>query len=72
MLFGQELPEEYFNDDAVGRMLDRLYEIGSQRIFSALSVAASERYPISTRHAHFDITSVWLFGDYRCAQGQTS
>jgi len=69
VLFGQELPAEYFSDDNVGRMLDRLYEVGTQRIFSALSVAALERFPVSTHHAHFDTTSVNLYGDYLAAQG---
>jgi transposase len=69
VLFGQELPAEYFSDDNVGRMLDRLYEVGTQRIFSALSVAALDRFPVSTHHAHFDTTSVNLYGDYLAAQG---
>jgi transposase len=50
-------------------MLDRLYEVGTQRIFSALSVAALDRFPVSTHHAHFDTTSVNLYGDYLAAQG---
>jgi len=54
LLFGQELPAEYFSDDNVGRMLDRLYEVGTQRIFSALSVRALECFPVSSHHAHFD------------------
>jgi len=70
VLFGRDLPAEYFGDDKVGRMLDRLYEVGTQRIFSALSVAALEGFPVSTQHAHFDTTSVTLYGDYLGAQGE--
>jgi transposase len=70
LLFGQELPAEYFSDDNVGRMLDCLYETGTQRIFSALSVSALEHFPVSTHHAHFDTTSVNLHGDYRGAQDE--
>jgi transposase len=51
-------------------MLECLYETGTQRVFSALSVRALERFPISTRHAHFDTTSVNLYGDYLGAQGE--
>jgi hypothetical protein len=64
LLFGQDLPAQAFSDDTVGRMLDGFYEVGRQRIFSALSVAALERFPVSTQHAHFDTTSVTLYGDY--------
>ena len=60
LLFGQELPASYFNDDTVGRMLDQFHAVGTQRIFSGLSVAALERFPVSTQHAHFDTTSVSL------------
>jgi transposase len=70
LLFARDLPAEYFSDDNVGRMLDCLYETGTQRIFSALSVAALERFPVSTHHAHFDTTSVNLYGDYLGTQGE--
>ena len=53
-MFGRELPAEYFNDDNAGRMLDDIYATGTQRIFAALSLAALKRFPISTRHVHFD------------------
>jgi len=69
LLFGQELPAQYFSDDNVGRMLDQFHAVGTQRIFSGLSVAALERFPVSTQHAHFDTTSVNLYGEYRGAAG---
>jgi transposase len=70
VLFGQDLPAEYFSDDNVGRMLDCLFATGTQRIFSALSVRALECFPVSTHHAHFDTTSVSLYGDYLSAEGE--
>ena len=69
LLFGQEIPPEYFNDDNVGRVLDHLFETGTQKIFSALSVRALERFCLSTRHVHFDTTSVNVYGDYLNADG---
>ena len=35
VLFGEELPPGYFCDDNLGRVLDRLFEAGTQKIFSA-------------------------------------
>lgn len=70
LLFGRELPAEFFSDDNVGRMLDCFYKTGTQRLFSELSVAALQRFPISTRLVHFDTTSVSLFGDYRGVDGE--
>ena len=64
VLFGQALPPSYFNDDNVGRIMDRIYEVGTQKIFSAISVAAMREFSVSTKHVHFDTTSVNLYGDY--------
>ena len=64
VLFGQILPPGYFNDDNVGRVMDCIYKVGTQKIFSALSVAALKHFPISTQHVHFDTTSVNVYGDY--------
>jgi transposase len=72
LLFGQELPAEYFNDDNVGRMLDCFFAVGTQRIYSELAVAALAGFPVSTHHAHFDTTSVNLYGDYLGAQGEAA
>ena len=70
VLFGGEVAPEYFSDDNVGRMLDHIHEAGTQRIFSALSIAALEQFPVSTKHVHFDTTSVNLFGDYISEEGE--
>lgn len=64
LLFAQPLPPGYYNDDNVGRVLEHLFEVGTQKIFSALSVAALQHFELSTAHVHFDTTSVSLYGDY--------
>ncbi len=58
LLFGQEIPLGYFNDDNVGRVMDQLYHVGTQKLFSTLSVSALQRFSLSTKHVHFDTTSV--------------
>ena len=64
VLFGQVLPCGYFNDDNVGRIMDHIYEVGTQKIFSSLSAAALRQFPVSTQHVHFDTTSINVYGDY--------
>jgi transposase len=49
--------------------LDRLYEVGTQKIFSCVSVSALQGFALSTEHVHFDTTSVSLWGDYLNAEG---
>ena len=63
VLFGEDLPVNAFSDDNAGRVLDRLFEAGTQQIFSALSVKAMERFELTAKHVHFDTTSVNVFGD---------
>ena len=65
LLFGQDIPPGYFNDDNVGRVFDALFAVGTQKIFSALSVSALNSFSLPTKHVHFDTTSVNLFGEYR-------
>jgi transposase len=64
LLFGKEIPAGYFSDDNVGRVMDHIYNVGTQKIFSALSVSALQRFALSTKHVHFDTTSVNVYGDY--------
>ncbi len=70
LLFGEALSASDFNDDTVGRVLDRLYEVGTLRIFSGISVCALQRFELPTEHAHFDTTSMRLWGDYLYAEGE--
>jgi len=67
LLFGRALEANVFNDDNVGRVLDRVFETGTQKLFSALSQNAVERFAIPIKHVHHDTTSVSLYGDYRLA-----
>ena len=72
LLFGKEIPPGYFSDDNVGRVLDRIFEVGTQKIFSDLSVNAVLRFSIPTNHIHFDTTSVNVYGDYECSTKESS
>jgi transposase len=65
LLLGERVPAGAFTDDTVGRVLDLLFETGTQRIFSELSMTAVRKHEISTRAVHFDTTSVNVYGDYR-------
>ena len=62
VLFGKDLAANYFSDDSAGRVMDHLFDAGTQRIFSALSVAVMDRFALTAKHVHFDTTSVNVFG----------
>jgi transposase len=64
LLLGKALPAQAFNDDTGGRMLDRLYEIGTMKLFTACAVRADTRFGLDKRHVHFDTTSMSVYGAY--------
>jgi len=64
LLFGKAIPAEAFNDDTVGRVLDRLYDTGTIKLFTACAVRADQVFGLDKRYVHFDTTSVSVYGDY--------
>jgi transposase len=65
LLLGKPLPPHAFNDDQVGRVLDRLYDVGTMKIFTACAVRAATQFGLERRYVHFDTTSRNVYGDYR-------
>jgi transposase len=64
LVLGHEVKAEVFCDYNVGRMLDKIYDSGTQKIFSQLAQNAVGRFGVDTRRLHFDTTSIRVFGDY--------
>jgi transposase len=64
LLLGQDIPAAKFNDDAVGRALDRMFDVGTGKIFTAIAIRTVKLFDLDTSHAHHDTTSVSLYGDY--------
>ncbi len=52
------------NDDAVGRVLDCLYEVGTNKVLSAVALRAVKLFNLDVSHVHHDTTSRSVFGDY--------
>jgi transposase len=70
LLLGKALPAHAFNDDTVGRVLDRLYDFGTMRLFTACAVRAATRFGLERRYVHFDTTSRSVWGAYQGAETQ--
>lgn len=64
LLLGEAIPADHFTDHNVGRALDKMFETGTQKIFSQLSQNAIGGFKINTDKVHYDTTSVSVFGDY--------
>ena len=64
LLLGKAVTPEVFDDDTVGRVLDRLYDTGTMKVFTACAVRADQVFHFDKRYVHFDTTSVTVYGDY--------
>ena len=71
LLLGRMVAPEAFNDDTVGRILERLYDVGTMKIFTACAVRADQVYGLDKRYVHFDTTSISVYGDYLPPEGQS-
>lgn len=64
LLLGEAIAPSALNDDAVGRVLDRIYEVGTGKVLSAVAVRAVKLFNLNTTHVHHDTTSRTVYGDY--------
>lgn len=65
LLLGKPIEAKSFNDDNVGRFLDKLYETGTMKLFTEIATRAGTRFELRCEHVHFDTTSVSVCGEYR-------
>jgi transposase len=70
LLLGKAFPPQAFTDDTVGRVLDRLYDFGTMKLFTACAVRAATRFGLERRYVHFDTTSRSVWGEYQFAETQ--
>jgi transposase len=64
LLLGESIPASRFSDHTIGRALDKIYEAGTQKNFGQLSQNAVGVFQIEPSGAHFDTTSIRVYGDY--------
>jgi len=64
LLLGETVDTVSFADHNVARVLDSLYATGTSKIFSQISQNAIGTFKLDTSCAHYDTTSISVFGDY--------
>jgi transposase len=70
LLLGKAVPSEACTDDTVGRVLDRLYDFGTIRLFTTCAVRAAARFGLERRYVHFETTSRSVWGDDEFGEAQ--
>jgi transposase len=63
-LIGESVKAEDFNDDALGRCLDAIYEYGVNNFFSELAFPIGLEHGLLGKNANIDTSSLSLHGDY--------
>jgi transposase len=69
LLLGEDMTAGMLNDDAIGRVLDRMYEYGTWKIFSEVCLQAFRNFGVDCSVVHQDTTSVSVWGEYPPAPG---
>jgi hypothetical protein len=64
LLLGKGVSASMLNDDAAGRLLDKLAEVGTGKIMAAVAVKVVKLFHLDTSHVHHDTTSKTVYGDY--------
>ncbi len=64
LLLGKDIPSSDFNDTALGRSLDRIYETGASKIITELGMQAVSTFELDTKNVSYDTTSTNVWGDY--------
>ncbi len=64
LLLGKPVSHQVFNDDNAGRVMDKIYHYGTQKLFNEIAINALKAFPLLSRCVHFDTTSVSVYGEY--------
>jgi transposase len=67
LLLGSAIDPERFCDTNLGRSMDKIFEVGTLKIFSQLAQNALTEFDVDPRRLNFDTTSVSVYGDYGLA-----
>jgi transposase len=64
LLLGEDIPPSKLNDDTAGRVLDRIADAGTNVVMGAIAVRVMRSFSLDLSHAHQDVTSHKVYGDY--------
>jgi len=63
-LLGEGIEPKQLNDDKIGRVMDKLYQLDVSGIFLLISLAAVKNFGVATENCHLDSTSLSVEGEY--------
>jgi len=63
-LLGEAISVSRLNDDTLGRVLDRLADVGTNTVLGAVIIGVMKSFDLDMSHVHHDVTSHSVYGDY--------
>jgi transposase len=64
LLLGEKIPLSKFSDSTLGRVLERIADVGTNTILGAIVLRMMKSFDLDFSHVHHDTTSHKLYGDY--------
>ena len=64
LLLGEDIPPAKIRDHTFGRVLDRLADVGTNKVLGAVTMGVMKSFDLDMSHVHHDTTSHALYGDY--------
>jgi transposase len=64
LMLGCDVKPAIFCDYNIGRVLDKIFDTGTQKVFSQIAQNAIGVFNVDVRRLHYDTTSISVFGDY--------
>jgi transposase len=71
-LLGEGIKAEDFNDDALGRFLDAVYEYGTTKLFTEMAFEVGIEQGLLGQTAHFDTSTLSVYGEYENEEEATT
>jgi len=64
-LIGKGILPEHLNNDRLGRALDKYYQTGTTKLFTAIALKAAHKFPVKMNSIHLDGSSMYVQGEYK-------
>ena len=64
LLLGEKVKKNLFNDTNIGRVLEKIYNVGTSKILGEFGVKVSEIFQLDTSIISYDTTSTNVWGEY--------
>jgi transposase len=64
-LIGKGFLPSHLNDDKIGRTLNKYYQVGTTKLFTAIALKAAKKFQVKMNSVHLDGSSMYVHGEYK-------